>query len=324
MIEEIKNLIKDDLADLDLLVKKSLTSDIKLIEDVSLYVFDNGGKKIRPILSLLVTKALGAESSVVYLKVAAIVEMIHTASLLHDDVIDESTLRRGKKTANNIWGNRVSILMGDYLFSKSFDLLSSLENPQAFSCMAQATNNLAQGEINQLVELENINLSIEKYIEIVADKTSTLFAVAAELVSIFADRPDLRESLANYGRFIGLSFQIADDLLDYDLNNSFCNELGKNIGDDLNEGKITLPIIFSYRESNPKDKEFLQQAFENKDIAALEKVKQIIINTNAFEKSFKVAEAFVARAKEYLNCLPDSTYKSALCDLADYSLVRKF
>ena len=317
-IKYIQDLIKDDIDKNNQYIVNSLSSDVVLINQISHYIINSGGKRLRPLLIMLFARALGYEDDK-HLSCAAIIEFIHTATLLHDDVVDDSQLRRGKDTANNVFGNAASILTGDFLYSRAFQMMVGLDNMQIMQILADATNKISEGEVLQLLNARNTDLSEEDYTNVIYCKTAKLFEAACELAGVISlDKESYlanSDNIKSFGVYLGNAFQIADDVLDYV---SDTESMGKNIGDDLEEGKMTLPTIYALANV-PKDKQdTIKNAIEN-DQYDIQEIITIIKESGAIEYSYKKACEYANLAKESIRFLADSKYKKALellCDIA--------
>ncbi len=327
-MEIAKKIINNELVSvekhiLDTLTKGTELPNDSLVHKLSQYIFANGGKRIRPSILLLSSLALNAEignpkpvAKQQDIILAACLEMIHTATLLHDDVVDNSQLRRGKATANTLWGNSASILVGDFFISKAFQLIADLKNMDVIRLLATTTNTMAEAEILQLSNQYNTDVSKETYYKIINGKTSVLFSAAAELAAISLGAEEKRQQLKAYGTHLGNAFQINDDILDYC---SSTRKLGKEQGDDLKEGKITLPLQICLANSSPAQKEKLINFINKADLA---QVLHYIEQTNALAEARQIAKYEVAMAKQAINSLNHSVYKEALINLADFTIQR--
>lgn len=311
--------IEADMRAVDRTIRERLSSDVVLINQLSEYIIAGGGKRLRPATVLLAARASGYEGDQ-HVLLAAIVEFIHTATLLHDDVVDESDKRRGRDTANHIWGNSASVLTGDFLYSRAFQMMVELERPGVMSVLADATNRIAEGEVLQLMNAHNPDLSEADYIEVTDRKTASLFSAGCRLGAHLADAGEAVENImAEYGKRLGISFQVTDDALDY---RATTDEWGKNLGDDLAEGKATLPLIQAMACANDEDAAFLRKTVVNGDLSQLPAVQKAIESTQALEYTCARAEGEADAAKAVLADIPDSPSKSALLQLADFSCRR--
>ncbi len=303
----------------DDVIRLRLASKVALIDQISSYIISAGGKRIRPRLVLLFADAFGYEGPAKY-ELAATVEFIHTATLLHDDVVDESSLRRGRATANAMFGNAASVLVGDFLYSRAFQMMVSVQNMQVLAVLAEATNVIAEGEVLQLMNMHDPDLSVEEYLRVIRFKTAKLFEASARLGAVIAGAtPDLEEACATYGRALGTAFQLVDDLLDYDGDS---RTLGKNVGDDLREGKPTLPLLIAMQRCDADERAQIRHAIEHGAAADLPQILGIVRRTGALEATREAAADEAAKAQACLSVLPDSAARSALLDLCARSAQR--
>ena len=304
----------------DQVISDRLTSEVPLVKQVSQYIISAGGKRLRPALLLMVSGALESRHPHIH-TLAAVVEFIHTAPLLHDDVVDESTLRRGRATANERFGNAPSVLVGDFLYSRAFQMMVDVNNMRVMQVLSEATNVIAEGEVQQLVNMHDPSLDEQAYLRVIRSKTAKLFEASARLAPILCGAPkEIEHACATYGQALGTAFQVIDDLLDYEGN---AHELGKNLGDDLREGKVTLPVICALREANPAQKRLLQTAIVEGDFAHMDDILQIIRDTGALETTRASASAEARRAINAAQKLPSNQYRSALLQLAADLLERR-
>ncbi|MCA1779622.1 MAG: polyprenyl synthetase family protein [Xanthomonadaceae bacterium] len=318
-LAEVMNLTASDRRSMDALIRDRLKSDVLLVNQIAEYIVGAGGKRLRPLVHLLAARACGYQGSG-HTQLAAVIEFIHTATLLHDDVVDGSERRRGQRTAHQVWGNAASVLVGDFLYSRSFQLMVELESTHVMSILADATNTIAAGEVLQLMQLGDTDLDESSYLRVIGDKTACLFAAAARLGAVLAEKPRaLETALANFGYALGQAFQITDDWLDY---SGHDGSLGKNLGDDLSEGKVTLPLILALRSTNAKDRLFLTETIEAGGTEQLDRVRSILHQTGALDASLDRAHAFSASACEALTALPDSAERDALELLARFAVDR--
>ena len=314
-------LMSPEMAEVDLVIQRCLKSDVALIQQIGQYIISAGGKRIRPLLVLLFARALGFKGAQRF-ELAATVEFIHTATLLHDDVVDESSLRRGRETANALFGNAASVLVGDFLYSRAFQMMVSVGKPRVLEILADATNVIAEGEVLQLMNMHDPDLSVEDYLKVIRYKTAKLFEASARLGAVLADAPaETEEACANYGRALGTAFQLVDDMLDYDGNP---NELGKNVGDDLREGKPTLPLLIAMSSGSASQIQLIRQSIQHGDVSKLEDILQIVKETGALDSTREAARAEAQKASAHLQGLPDSDYKNALLKLSLSSVDRSF
>ncbi len=317
-LSDIQNLIQHDIRAVDQLILKRLASDVVLINQIGHYIISSGGKRLRPLLVLLSARACGYQGSE-HCLMAAVIEFIHTSTLLHDDVVDESDIRRGNKTANEVWGNAASVLVGDFLYSRSFEMMVEPENIRIMQVMSEATNVIAEGEVLQLLNCHDASTTKERYMEVIHRKTAKLFEAAAQMGPILANKPELETAFIAYGRHLGAAFQLIDDVLDYTANEE---ELGKNVGDDLSEGKPTLPLIYGLEHGTEDEKSIIRRAIESEGSALLSEVTQIIQHSGAIEYTKQIACTEAKLAKEALAPLANSALKTALCALADLAVNR--
>ncbi|MGJ7903766.1 polyprenyl synthetase family protein [Lysobacter sp. 1R34A] len=315
----IQSLARDDMAAVDALIRRRLSSDVVLINQVAEYIVGAGGKRLRPMLLLLAAGALNHRGPDAH-QLAAVVEFIHTATLLHDDVVDESDLRRGRKTANAVWGNAASVLVGDFLYSRSFQLMVELDRLEVMKILADTTNQIAEGEVLQLLHVRNPDTDETAYLRVIERKTAVLFAAATRLGAVLAGSDAaVQQRMHDYGMALGYAFQIADDVLDYA---SDAQTLGKNLGDDLAEGKATLPLIHAIAHSDDTTRARLRAAVEHGDTEAMPEVLAAIHATGGLDYSRKRACDYAAAAEAALDALEENDYTSALRGLARYAVSR--
>jgi octaprenyl-diphosphate synthase len=316
---DIQALARDDMAAVDTLIRHRLASDVVLINQVAEYIIGAGGKRLRPMLLLLAGAALGHRGPDAH-QLAAVIEFIHTSTLLHDDVVDESDLRRGRKTANAVWGNAASVLVGDFLYSRSFQLMVELEAMEVQKILADTTNRIAEGEVLQLLHVRNPDTDEAAYLRVIERKTAVLFAAATRLGALLAGADAVtQQRLHDYGLNLGYAFQIADDVLDYA---SDAQTLGKNLGDDLAEGKATLPLIHAIAHSDAETAAVLRSAIEHGDTDALPSVLAAINATGGLDYSRQRARDYAHLAEQALEGLDDNEHVAALRGLADYAVNR--
>ncbi len=314
------SLVSDDLAAVDTTIRSQLNSDVALISTLGEYIIQSGGKRLRPLILLLAAKALEYRGND-HVMLAAVIEFIHTATLLHDDVVDSSELRRGNPTANHVWGNEASVLVGDFLYSRSFEMMVSVNSMPVMNLMASTTNTIAAGEVMQLLNAHDATLTEAAYYETIYRKTARLFESAAQLGGIVSNNERHEQALAAYGRHLGSAFQMVDDLLDYQSSSS---EMGKNVGDDLAEGKPTLPLIQAMQLANKADKQVIITAIENGQREKIESILSIVESTGALDYTKNAARKEAEKAKQSLADIPNTDYKKALLNLADFSVQRTF
>jgi octaprenyl-diphosphate synthase len=319
-IDSPLELVRQDMQVVDQVISDRLTSEVPLVKQVSQYIISAGGKRLRPALLLMVSGALGSQHPYRH-TLAAVVEFIHTATLLHDDVVDESTLRRGRATANERFGNAPSVLVGDFLYSRAFQMMVDVDNMRVMQVLSEATNVIAEGEVQQLVNMHDPSLDEQAYLRVIRSKTAKLFESSARLAPILCGAPpDIEQACATYGQALGTAFQVIDDVLDYEGN---ADELGKNLGDDLREGKVTLPVICALRKADPSQTNLLQAAIVQGDIAHMDDILQIIRDTGALEMARTTATSEAHRAIDAAEKLPSNRYRAALLQLAADLLERR-
>ena len=320
-LDHIVSLIKHDMHEVDVQIKHRLSSDIVLINNLSAYIINSGGKRLRPVMLLLAARACSQNVNHAVL-LAAVIEFIHTATLLHDDVVDASELRRGNATANSVWGNEASVLVGDFLYSRAFEMMVETSEMSVMKIMAETTNRIAEGEVLQLLNAHEPGTNEQQYLETITRKTAKLFESAGHLGAISAGASiQVQDALATYGLHLGIAFQIVDDLLDF---SQTAETMGKNQGDDLSEGKPTLPMIHAMQHASPEDRKIIEHAIREGDSSKFVNVAKIIESTDSLTYTSKRAQEEALLAKNALNALPNSEYKQALSDLADFSVARTF
>jgi len=319
--KSIQRLTEAEAKAVDGLIIKELTSDVVLINQISHYIINSGGKRLRPMLLLLAAKSLNYKEDN-HLLLAAVIEFIHTATLLHDDVVDESDLRRGKDSANAVWGNAASVLVGDYLYSSAFEMMVRTDNMRVMSILSKTTTLIAEGEVLQLLNCNNPATTEEKYLEVISRKTAILFSTATQLGAVLAKAdPATEAALADYGQHLGIAFQLIDDALDY---TSTQDELGKNLGDDLAEGKPTLPLIYAIENGNTEQANTVIAAIKEGNRDSFNEVYEIVKATNAITYTEQRADEEAQKAIDALVALPDSEYKEALILLARFAVQRSY
>jgi octaprenyl-diphosphate synthase len=317
--ELLKTALADEMREVDRVLRARLHSDVALVRQVAEYIVAGGGKRLRPALLLLASAACGYEGPHRF-TLAAVVELIHTATLLHDDVVDESLLRRGSATANATFGNAASVLVGDFVYSRSFQMMVDVGDIRVLQVLSDATNEIAEGEVLQLLHSGSLDLRQDAYLEVVRRKTAKLFEAAARLGAILARAPaDVEDALARYGMHLGTAFQLIDDVLDY---SGERDKIGKNVGDDLAEGKATLPIIHALRVGMPEDRATLERAFTEPREADFDAVLAAIERTGALDYARSEAQAESARAIAALSPLGESTARQSLLELATFAVTR--
>ena len=305
---------------MDAVIEQRLASDVPLVGQISRYIVAAGGKRLRPALLLLMCGALNCRSEQ-RLNLAAVVEFIHTATLLHDDVVDESTLRRGRPTANEAFGNPASVLVGDFLYSRAFQMMVLAQDMRVMQVLSEATNVIAEGEVQQLMNMHDASLSETQYLNVIRSKTAKLFEASTRLAAVLAGCPTgIEEACAQYGQALGTAFQVIDDVLDYD---GSAAEMGKNLGDDLREGKATLPLIAAMQRGTPAQAGTIREAIEAGSVDALDAIVDIVRGTGALEVARQAAASEAQRAVDALGSLPRNVYADALYQLADSLLERR-
>ncbi|WP_342130037.1 polyprenyl synthetase family protein [Hydrogenophaga sp. OTU3427] len=304
----------------DTVIAQRLDSEVPLVGEVARYIISAGGKRLRPALLLLVAGALGHDSPHRH-TLAAVVEFIHTATLLHDDVVDESTLRRGRQTANEVFGNAASVLVGDFLYSRAFQMMVDVGRMRVMEVLADATNVIAEGEVLQLMNMHDADLDEQAYLRVIRSKTAKLFEASARLAPILAGADEALEThCATYGQALGTAFQVIDDVLDYE---GQAEELGKNLGDDLREGKMTLPVIWALKLGTPDEQALIRHAIENGDATHLADIAAVIRRTGALDRARAAAESEAQRAMAAAAQLPKNDYQEGLLQLAADLLTRR-
>lgn len=315
----IKNLTCDEMNAVDKLILATLSSKVELVNKIGYYIISNGGKRLRPLLLLLTANALGGINEC-HITMATVVEFLHTASLLHDDVIDEASLRRGRESANLVWGNAASVLVGDFLYANAFQMMTRTGDVQVMDLVSQTVSTLTEGEVLQLINCHNPDTTEAQYLEVISCKTAILFRTAAHLAALISNAtPEQIQGLINYGLALGMAFQLIDDALDYTSN---VEELGKNLGNDLTEGKTTLPLIYAMQYAQPDEAHIIAEAIKKGSADAFQQVYAIVIKTDAIAYTIQRAEEQAEKAIAALVCLSDSVYKDALIDLARFSVQR--
>src|SRR3990167_7189557 len=321
LLETIRSLLNEDLILTDQCIVSRLESDIPLIREVIEYVMTCGGKRIRPMILLLSAQALSYQGKQ-HIELAAVIELIHTATLLHDDVVDHSTLRRGHKTAHTIWGSNASVLIGDFLYSRAFQIVVDFKHQTILDIFAHATHYIAEGELMQLVNCNNPNTTENHYFEIIQRKTAKLFEIATHLAAIIAHSSDHEViAMSNYGLHLGLAYQLIDDALDY---NQSPEQTGKNVGQDLSEGKTTLPLIHAMRKSRGADLHLIQEAIKTGSSENLETILGIIESTEAIKYTADTAKYHAEKAKQAISQLTASSYRKALEEMTHFVVERTY
>jgi len=318
-IESVRNLIADDMSKVNALIQHRLHSGVELINQLGFYIVNSGGKRLRPGLVLLGAGVFSYPGQL-HINLAAIIEFIHTATLLHDDVVDASLLRRGQKTANQRWGNEASVLVGDFLYSRAFQMLVEVDSMRIMGIMSETTNIIAEGEVQQLINCRDPNTTEENYLKVIHNKTAKLFEAGARIGAILCNRSVAEEqAMADYGRHLGIAYQLIDDVLDY---SGSADELGKNIGDDLSEGKPTMPLLYAMANSAPDKSMLIRNAIENGGIENMKEIMDAIESTGAITYTTARAREEASKATRALAGLPASDYLEALHTLARFSVER--
>lgn len=321
IVEQLRQLTADDLVQVDEEILSRLSSPVTMIPDLAGHLVQAGGKRLRPILTLCAARMLGYQGNK-HIPLAAAVELIHGATLLHDDVVDESSLRRGVRTANIIWGNKESVLVGDYIFSRAFELMVVTENMRVLQILSHASSIIAEGEVLQLATQNNLETSKQMYLDVVDAKTAALFSAATHSGAVIASAAnETEQALKDFGRHFGIAYQLVDDALDYE---GFETKMGKSIGDDFREGKMTLPVIIALSKANAEEQEFWKRTISDgiQHADDFSRAHLYIKRHNGLTETQKLAEDFAAKAKDNLKNLPDNDYSGLLCDLVDSSLSR--
>lgn len=318
--DDIAALAAADRLAVDQLISDSLESDVVLVSQVSEYIVMSGGKRLRPLVVLLAARALGYEGKQ-HIRAATIVEFIHTATLLHDDVVDSSSRRRGQDSANTVFGNQASVLVGDFLYSRAFQMMVNIGNMRVMQILADATNTIAAGEVMQLMNVHDPKTTEDDYRQVIYRKTARLFEAGAQIAAVLNGKGgEIESSMINYGRHLGTAFQLVDDALDYDAS---ADELGKNIGDDLAEGKATLPLIYAMKEGSSEDRKIIRDAILEGGLDQLDRITAIIKSTGALQYTANKAREAADNAISSLGRVPESKYKQALIDIAELSIQRR-
>jgi octaprenyl-diphosphate synthase len=319
-LEQIRALVTADFDAVDKVVKQRLHSQVALVDQVATYLIYAGGKRLRPLLVLLAARACG-HSGDRHIDAAAIIEFIHTATLLHDDVVDSSSLRRGRDTANEVFGNATSVLVGDFLYSRAFQMMVALDRMRIMQIVADATNAIAEGEVLQLMNARDPNTTEARYIDVIRRKTARLFEAGAQIAAVLSDAsPTIEESLARYGRHIGTAFQLIDDALDYQADEA---SLGKHLGDDLAEGKPTLPVIYAMQHGTEDQRTMIRHAIEHGGVGQLAEITRAVASLGGLAYTARLAQCEADQALAALAPLPESAFKEGLSELARFALARK-
>ena len=316
---QIQTLMQADLAKTDEILIDRLNSDVALINQMSHYIISSGGKRLRPLLLLLCARVTNYQGEHHH-AMAVVIELIHTATLLHDDVVDESATRRGQETANELWGNAASVLVGDFLYSRAFEIMVEPDSMAIMRLLSEATNNIAQGEVLQLLNIKNADVTQEQYFTVIERKTACLFEAACKIGGMLSNsKSETIDTLGQFGLHLGNAFQIIDDVLDYE---SDSETMGKEVGNDLAEGKTTLPMIYALEQTSGAEHAMLRDAIESADTSNIDGIINILVKVNAFDFTRGAAESESQKATDALNALPESNYRSALGLLCELSLKR--
>jgi octaprenyl-diphosphate synthase len=316
---EIQALMKSELDLMNKILVDRLDSNVDLISQMSQYIINSGGKRIRPLLLLICAKATDYDGDYHY-SMAVVIELIHTATLLHDDVVDQSSTRRGQETANELWGNAPSVLVGDFLYSRAFEIMVEPNSMEIMRILSKATNQISEGEVLQLLNIKNANVTQAEYFKVIERKTACLFKAACQIAGILSSADQkVINAMGSFGMHLGNAFQIIDDTLDYESDSKI---IGKEIGDDLSEGKVTLPMIYALEKTEEVENKILKDAIKNADASHIDQIVEILLNVDAFQYSRDIAKIESNRALESIDYLPDSKYKTALKLLCELSLER--
>ncbi|WP_286271330.1 octaprenyl diphosphate synthase [Thalassotalea hakodatensis] len=320
-LQQIQALAQQDMDAVNDLIYQQLQSDVVLINQLGVYIVNAGGKRMRPMLTVLAARALANQSSQ-HIDIAAIIEFIHTATLLHDDVVDESALRRGRETANALFGNSASVLVGDFLYTRSFQMMTKLNNMHIMDVLSDATNIVAEGEVLQLMNCNDPDTSEESYMQVIYCKTAKLFEAATRLAAVVSEQPKhIEKAMQEYGKYLGTAFQLVDDIMDYTAD---AKEMGKNVGDDLAEGKPTLPLIYAMNNGTAEQRQLIRDAIEHcNGMDNLDAILQAMEDTGSLRYTQKIAELEADKAINALSVLPESQYKQALIALTHIAANRR-
>ena len=318
--DDVRALARDDMAAVDALIRRSLQSDVLLVSQVAEYIVTSGGKRLRPLIVLLAARALGYRGGH-QMNAAAIIEFIHTATLLHDDVVDSSDRRRGRDTANTVFGNQASVLVGDFLYSRAFQMMVEIGRMRVMQILADATNTIAAGEVMQLMNVHDPDVTEAAYRQVIYRKTARLFEAGAQIAAVLAERDPADEAaMVCYGQNLGTAFQLIDDTLDYDASPE---ELGKNLGDDLAEGKPTLPLIYAMQKCSPAERKMIRLAIQEGGLVKLDEIQVVIHSTGALKYTTMRAREAADMAINALAGIPETVYKQALIAIADFAVKRR-
>jgi len=319
-LDSLRTLVADDWENVNRVIYRRLGSDVALVNQVAHHIIHHSGKRLRPLVVLLAARACGAEGQN-HVSSAAIIEFIHTATLLHDDVVDSSGLRRGQETANSLFGNQASVLVGDFLYSRAFQMMVEIRELEILDVLANATNTIAEGEVLQLMNCNNPDITENQYLEVIYRKTAKLFEAGARIGALLARDEDAEQALISYGRHLGLAFQLVDDALDYD---ATPEELGKNIGDDLAEGKPTLPLIYAMDQGSAAERNMIREAIETGGNQNLTSIQLAIETTGGLRYTAERAAEEARKAMQTLDAIPGSKFREGLTELAQFAINRRF
>ncbi|MFN8770779.1 MAG: polyprenyl synthetase family protein [Neisseriaceae bacterium] len=320
MKDIIQEIIKTDLEQLNQIIREDLDSNVFLIKQISEYIISSGGKRIRPTLTLLCGRIAGFKEGNLLHKMAAMIEYIHTATLLHDDVVDGSGMRRGRKTSNAVFGNAASVLVGDFIYTRSFQMMVQSNSLRLLEVMANSTNKISEGEVLQLLNIGRSDLTESEYFKVIDSKTAVLFEASARVAAIIAQTDSkIEENLSNYAKYLGIAFQIVDDILDYTGDGQ---NMGKNVGDDLLEGKVTLPLIYILQNGNHEEQNIIKSAIENPENSDINLIIAIINTSNAITYCSNIAYNYINQALSMLDIFPESQYKTAMIELSKLAVDR--
>ncbi|MDT8310433.1 MAG: octaprenyl diphosphate synthase [Methylophaga sp.] len=320
-IQSIYALIRQDMDAVNAMIQQRLHSEVVLINQLGHYIINSGGKRLRPVIALLSARACGYQGDA-HINLATIIEFIHTATLLHDDVVDHSQMRRGQETANSVWGNEASVLVGDFLYTRAFEMMVELDSMRLMQILSHTTNIIAEGEVLQLLNVHDADTTEQRYLQVIHHKTAKLFEAAGQLGAVLSKTDiDTEKALGLYAMHLGSAFQLVDDLLDYSAQS---DTLGKNIGDDLAEGKPTLPLIYAMRHGDSDQSMLIRKAIENGERDRIDDIIAIIQTTGAIDYTAQTAQTETNAAKSALQILPETEYKTALLALADFAVAREF
>ena len=320
-LTNISSVVQDDLNELEKSILTGFDSDIGLIKTIGEHIIGHGGKKLRPITVILSARAFGYEGNK-HILIAAILEFIHAATLLHDDVVDRSTMRRGQSSANSVWGNSASVLVGDFLYSRSFEMMVQVGEPLVFDILSYTTRRISEGEVMQLINLQSAQTDEVNYFDTIERKTASLFQAAAQLGAVLGKQdPDIQNRMAKYGRKLGIAFQLMDDVLDY-MGDS--EKIGKRVGDDLAEGKMTLPLIYALEHGSAGQQDNIRNAIENPDSSAVSEIRAIVESAGGLEYTVTKTRNYASAAIEQIQFLNSTVYREALVELARFAGDRNF